>query len=107
VPADLASCLPPSVAEALRLALPDLLRQVGALKGGLLLGVETRTSSSVRLTRAADGQAVGFPGLYPVGEGAGYAGGIVSAAVDGVRAADAYAQAVQGAQVARAGEVAS
>ncbi|MEW6490648.1 MAG: FAD-dependent oxidoreductase [Thermodesulfobacteriota bacterium] len=103
VPADLASCLPPWVAEALRSALPDLIRQVGALKAGLLLGVETRTSSPVRLTRATDGQAPGFPGLYPVGEGAGYAGGIVSAAVDGVRAVDAYAEAAQAAQ---AGEVA-
>lgn len=109
VPADLAGCLPPGVAEALRGALPDLIRQVGALKGGLLIGVETRTSSPVRLTRGADGQAPGFPGLYPVGEGAGYAGGIVSAAVDGVRAADAYAEDARVAhvsQAARAGEIA-
>lgn len=104
VPAELATCLPPPVAAALRAALPDLVRQLGALEGGLLLGVETRTSSPVRLTRGADHQAPGFPGLYPMGEGAGYAGGIVSAAVDGVRAVDAYAE---GAQVAQAGEVAS
>jgi len=91
VPSDLAQCLPPFVAAALREALPALFRQLGPLEEGCLLGVETRTSSPVRLARGEDLQAVGFPGLYPVGEGAGHAGGIVSAAVDGVRAADAYA----------------
>ncbi|MBE0617862.1 MAG: hypothetical protein IH608_08055, partial [Proteobacteria bacterium] len=91
VPADLGGCLPPFVAGALRDALPALLRQLGPLEGGWLLGVETRTSSPVRLVRGDDLQTPGFPGLYPIGEGAGYAGGIVSAAVDGARAADAFA----------------
>lgn len=53
---------------------------------GLLTGPETRTSSPIRMTRNADGQAVGIEGLYPSGEGAGYAGGIISAAVDGLSA---------------------
>jgi uncharacterized FAD-dependent dehydrogenase len=56
--------------------------------GGLLTGVETRTSAPWRMLRQ-DAQAVGFPGVYPAGEGAGFAGGIVSAAVDGLRAAEA------------------
>lgn len=90
VPGDLRGCLPPFVAAALRETLPALVRQVGALEEGWLLGVETRTSSPVRLTRGEDLQSPGFPALFPVGEGAGYAGGIVSAAVDGVRAVDAY-----------------
>jgi uncharacterized FAD-dependent dehydrogenase len=53
----------------------------------LLTGVETRTSSPVRIERGEDRQAVGMKGLYPCGEGAGYAGGIMSAAVDGLRCA--------------------
>ena len=53
-----------------------------------LTGVETRSSSPVRLTRGADGQSITLGGLYPCGEGAGYAGGIVSAAVDGIRSAE-------------------
>ncbi|MBN1495188.1 MAG: hypothetical protein JXA07_00365 [Spirochaetes bacterium] len=59
-----------------------------ASEQALLIGVETRTSSPVRITRGPDGQSVGVRGLYPVGEGAGYAGGIVSSAVDGIRCAD-------------------
>jgi hypothetical protein len=60
----------------------------GFLTEGLLTGVETRTSSPVRVTRDSDMQGVGLSNLFPVGEGAGYAGGIVSAAVDGIRAAE-------------------
>ena len=55
----------------------------------VMTGVETRTSSPVRVTRGENGQAVGVCGLYPCGEGAGYAGGIMSAAVDGLRQAQA------------------
>jgi hypothetical protein len=54
-----------------------------------LLAVESRTSSPVRITRNESGESVSTPGLYPAGEGAGYAGGIVSAAVDGLKAAQA------------------
>ena len=55
----------------------------------VITGIETRTSSPVRITRNPDSlQAIGLSGLYPCGEGAGYAGGIVSAAVDGVRVAE-------------------
>jgi uncharacterized FAD-dependent dehydrogenase len=57
----------------------------------VLIGVETRTSSPCRLVRGTDFQAPGLAGLYPAGEGAGYAGGIVSSAVDGLRVAEAIA----------------
>ena len=57
----------------------------------MLTGVETRTSSPVRLTRGRDRQGVNVRGLYPAGEGAGYAGGIMSAAVDGIEVAEALA----------------
>ena len=61
---------------------------------GVLIGVETRTSSPVRITRDAQYEAINQPGLFPVGEGAGYAGGIVSSAVDGIRAADAIVKKI-------------
>ena len=57
----------------------------------VLTGVETRTSSPVRITRGDDLQSLNTAGLYPAGEGAGYAGGILSAAVDGIRVAEALA----------------
>ena len=66
------------------------------LPEAVLTGPETRSSSPVRIPRGADGQSTGVRGLYPTGEGAGYAGGIMSAAVDGLRMADAYLAAVSG-----------
>jgi len=54
----------------------------------VLIGVETRTSSPVRIVRNADGQSVNMSGLYPCGEGAGYAGGIISSAIDGIKIAE-------------------
>ena len=59
-----------------------------------MTGVETRTSSPVRIPRGRDRQSINVRGLYPAGEGAGYAGGIMSAAVDGIETAEALAQAV-------------
>ena len=59
----------------------------------LLAGVESRTSSPVRITRGDDLQAMNRPGIYPCGEGAGYAGGITSAAADGLRTAEAILRA--------------
>ena len=56
-----------------------------------LIGVETRTSSPVRILRGPDSQSVNVAGLYPCGEGAGYAGGIISSALDGIRAAEKIA----------------
>jgi uncharacterized FAD-dependent dehydrogenase len=90
VSASLDGVLPAFAAKTLRDALPLLIRQLPPLAEGLLLGVETRTSSPVRVPRGPGMESTVWRGLYPVGEGAGYAGGIVSAAVDGARAADAY-----------------
>lgn len=88
-PASLEECLPDYVSAALRDALLQFNRQIRGFAGpdAVLTGVETRTSSPVRMTRGDDGQAVGIWGAYPIGEGAGYAGGIISAALDGWNAA--------------------
>jgi len=90
---DLQECLPDFVVEAIREALPVFGRQVPGYDHPdvIMTGVETRTSSPVRFTRGRDLQSVNTRGLYPAGEGAGYAGGILSAAVDGIRVAEALA----------------
>ncbi|MBI5899091.1 MAG: NAD(P)/FAD-dependent oxidoreductase [Rhodocyclales bacterium] len=97
-PADLARCLPDYVVAALREALPAFGRQIRGfdMDDALLTGVETRTSSPVRITRGGDFQSLNTRGLYPAGEGAGYAGGILSAAVDGIRVAEAVALSMVG-----------
>jgi hypothetical protein len=89
-PADLRGCLPPYVVETLRVALPYFGRRVEGfdLPDAVLTGVETRTSSPVRMPRSTDGEG-SIGGIYPAGEGAGHAGGIISAAVDGIRVAEA------------------
>ena len=94
---DLAGCLPDFVVAALREALPAFERQIKgfAMDDALLTGVETRTSSPIRIRRGEDGQSVNIRGLFPAGEGAGYAGGILSAAVDGIKAAEAVALSLQ------------
>mgnify|MGYP001127837831 FL=1 len=91
---DLASTLPDYAIEAIREALPAFDRQIKgfAMKDAVLTGVETRTSSPLRITRGDDFQSVNVKGLYPAGEGAGYAGGILSAGVDGIRVAEAVAR---------------
>ena len=91
---DLAACLPPYVSEALKEALPAFERRIPgyAGAGSLLTGVETRTSSPLRLPRDPTTlESVTVAGLFPGGEGAGYAGGILSAAIDGIRLAEAVA----------------
>jgi len=90
-PTDLRECLPPWVVTTLREAIPAIDRNLSgfALPDAVLVGVETRSSSPLRITRHEDSlQSVSTPGLYPAGEGAGYAGGIISAAVDGMRVAE-------------------
>jgi uncharacterized FAD-dependent dehydrogenase len=84
---------PAYVLQALREALPAFERQIAgfAMSDALLTGVETRTSSPLRIARGTDRQSVNVGGLYPAGEGAGYAGGIMSAAVDGIEVAEALA----------------
>ena len=83
---DLAACLPPAVCDSLRAALPLFGRQIAGFDdaGALLTGIESRSSSPVHLPRDADGQSP-VRGIFPCGEGAGFAGGILSAAVDGVK----------------------
>lgn len=90
---DLSSALPPYAIAALREALPAFGRQIKGfdMPDAVLTGVETRTSSPLRITRGDDGQSINIKGLYPAGEGAGYAGGILSAAVDGIKMAEAVA----------------
>ena len=91
---DLAPALPDYAIEAIREALPAFDRQIEgfAMHDAVLTGVETRTSSPVRIRRGEDYQSLNTRGLYPAGEGAGYAGGILSAAVDGIRVAEAVAR---------------
>ncbi|HEX7348351.1 MAG TPA: hypothetical protein VF264_01710 [Rhodanobacteraceae bacterium] len=88
---DLATALPDYAIDAIRAAIPIFARQIRgyALPDAMLTGVETRTSSPLRIRRGADLQSLNTHGLYPAGEGAGYAGGILSAAADGIRAAEA------------------
>ena len=93
---DLASALPDYAIEAIREALPAFDRQIKgfAMPDAVLTGVETRTSSPLRITRGEDYQSLNTRGLYPAGEGAGYAGGIMSAGIDGLRVADALARSL-------------
>lgn len=90
---DLAPSLPEYAIEAIREALPAFEKQIHgfAMHDAILTGVETRTSSPVRITRGEDGHSLNTRGLFPAGEGAGYAGGILSAGVDGIRTAEAVA----------------
>jgi uncharacterized FAD-dependent dehydrogenase len=91
---DLSSSLPGYAIEAIREALPAFEQKIKgfAMNDAVLTGVETRTSSPLRIRRNEDDfQSLNTAGLYPAGEGAGYAGGILSAAVDGIRVAEAVA----------------
>lgn len=94
---DLASSLPDYVIEAIREALPEFGKQIRGFDrdDAILTGIETRTSSPVRITREHESlQSLNTRGLYPAGEGAGYAGGILSAGVDGIKVAEAVAKAM-------------
>jgi uncharacterized FAD-dependent dehydrogenase len=93
---DLDTCLPDFAVAAIREALPAFDRQIKdfALGDAILTGVETRTSSPIRIRRDDTYQSLNTRGLYPAGEGAGYAGGIFSAGVDGIRIAEAVALSI-------------
>jgi uncharacterized FAD-dependent dehydrogenase len=95
-PTDLASCLPDFAIAAIREALPAFDRQVRgyARPDAVMTGVETRTSSPIRVRRGAEGHSLNTMGLFPAGEGAGYAGGILSAGVDGIKTAEAVARSL-------------
>jgi uncharacterized FAD-dependent dehydrogenase len=93
---DLATALPGYAIAAIREALPAFERQIKgfAMPDAVLTGVETRTSSPLRITRGDDCQSLNVRGLYPAGEGAGYAGGILSAGVDGIKVAEAVTREI-------------
>ncbi|WEL54485.1 NAD(P)/FAD-dependent oxidoreductase [Pseudomonas kermanshahensis] len=95
---DLAPSLPDFAIEAIREALPAFDRQIKGynLHDAVLTGIETRTSSPLRITRGENFQSLNLKGLFPAGEGAGYAGGILSAGVDGIRIAEAVARDMLG-----------
>jgi uncharacterized FAD-dependent dehydrogenase len=93
---DLSQCLPAYAIDAIREALPAFDKKIKgfAMQDAVLTGVETRTSSPIRIKRGQDYQSINTAGLYPAGEGAGYAGGILSAGVDGIEVAEAIASAI-------------
>ena len=100
---DLSLCVPAFVIDAVREALPAFDKQISgfAMHDAVITGVETRTSSPIRITRRDDNfQSVNTAGLFPAGEGAGYAGGIMSAGVDGIKIAEAVALSMLGGKVA-------
>ena len=99
---DLAEVLPPYAVEAMREALPVFGRKIKGFDrpDAVMTGVETRTSSPLRITRDATFQSLNTRGLYPTGEGAGYAGGILSAGVDGIKVAEAVATQLVGDTIA-------
>ncbi|UXZ95199.1 NAD(P)/FAD-dependent oxidoreductase [Pseudomonas phytophila] len=98
---DLADALPAYAIEAIREALPAFDKQIKgfALHDAVLTGIETRTSAPLRITRNESMQSLNVKGLFPAGEGAGYAGGILSAGVDGIRIAEALARSILGIEV--------
>lgn len=95
---DLGSSLPDYAIAAIREALPAFERQIPGFTrpDAVLTGIETRTSSPIRITRNERFQSLNTPGLYPAGEGAGYAGGILSAGIDGIKVAEAVALSMVG-----------
>ena len=90
-PARLDECLPAFVRESLRETLPYFDRKMPGFisSEAVLIGIETRTSCPLRILRNEDYQSQSVRGLYPIGEGSGYAGGIISSALDGMKAAEA------------------
>jgi uncharacterized protein len=90
----LSAALPPYAIAAIRDAIPQFAKKIKGfdMDDAVLTGVETRTSSPLKITRGEDFQSLNVAGLYPAGEGASYAGGILSAGVDGIRVAEALAR---------------
>jgi hypothetical protein len=93
---DLSHILPDFCTKAIREAIPAFNRKIKgfALDDALLTGVETRTSAPINIKRDGSFQSINTKGLYPAGEGAGYAGGIMSAAIDGIKIAEAMALSI-------------
>ena len=93
---NLSTALPSYAIAAIRDAIPQFAKKIKGfdMDDAVLTGVETRTSSPLRITRGGDFQSLNVAGLYPAGEGASYAGGILSAGVDGIKVAEALALAL-------------
>jgi uncharacterized FAD-dependent dehydrogenase len=93
---DLTECLPGFVAETIRLAIPQMNKKLKgfARNDAIMTAVESRSSSPVRIVRDETFQSPSIKGLYPAGEGAGYAGGIISTAVDGIKIAEAISNKI-------------
>jgi uncharacterized FAD-dependent dehydrogenase len=104
---DLSTVLPDYAIAAIREALPAFDKKIKgfAMNDAVLTGVETRTSSPIRIKRNAHFQSINTQGLYPAGEGAGYAGGILSAAVDGIKVAEALALDIMAGQACKNGRI--
>jgi len=99
---DLAAALPGYAIDAMREALPAFGARIRGFDrpDAVFTGVETRTSSPLRIPRGEDLQSINVRGLYPAGEGAGFAGGILSAAVDGIKVGEALALSLGGRRTA-------
>jgi uncharacterized FAD-dependent dehydrogenase len=95
---DLSAALPQFAIDAIREAIPEFDKKINgfAMNDAILTGVETRSSSPISIKRDKDFQSINTQGLYPAGEGAGYAGGIFSAAIDGIKVAEAVALSILG-----------
>jgi len=93
---DLSEALPAFAIDAIREAIPEFDKKIRgfAMADAIMTGVETRSSSPISIQRAKDCQSINTQGLYPAGEGAGYAGGILSAAIDGIKVAEAVALSI-------------
>jgi uncharacterized FAD-dependent dehydrogenase len=98
---DLSAALPDFAITAIREAIPAFNKKIKgfAMDDAVLTGVETRTSSPICIKRDRDYQNINTRGLYPAGEGAGYAGGILSAAIDGIKVAEAVALDILGGEI--------
>ena len=89
-PASFDNILPEFIINTLKHQIPNMLKQLNGvnIEDAILYAAETRSSSPVRVVRNESGESINIKGLYPIGEGAGYAGGIVSSAVDGLKIAE-------------------
>jgi hypothetical protein len=87
VSAPLWELLPKSVVSSMQAGLTDFIRKMRGFETGNLIGLESKTSSPIQVVREKNGLVEGFENLYMIGEGSGYAGGIISSAADGVKAA--------------------
>ncbi|MBU3984258.1 MAG: hypothetical protein KJ985_12505 [Proteobacteria bacterium] len=93
MPAPLWNLLPQGISASIREGLKEFSRKIKGFETGIIMGLESKTSSPIQVLREADGRCYGFENLYLVGEGSGYAGGIISSGTNGIKAALQIAQA--------------